>query len=140
MPSNPNYAEGWMYLGQAYATLGRIDDAINAYRNVVRLQPDNPTGAAALGGLLIATSGGTVPPEAKALFQKVVDSGAQQPMAYYFLGVASVQDGNLQKAYDTWSVLAKMTPPGAPWIGMLSSQLSDISKELGKPVPPLPKE
>lgn len=138
MALNPNYTEGWLFLARAYTQMGKIGQAMDAYRNVVNLDPTNTTAAAALGGLLIRTSGGDVPPEAMKLFQGIVDRGIFQPMAYYFLGLGDAQSGQFEKAYNVWMKLAEKTPDGAPWIKMLQGGLTDVAQKLGRPVPQLP--
>jgi len=138
MQLNPNDPEGWQLLARAYTRLGEADKAIAAYRNVVTLDPTNTTAKAALGGLLIATSAGTVPGEAMQLFQSIIDSGIKQPMAYYYLGLGHMQQGDYEQAYDVWKVLAENSPEGAPWNAMLRDSLSDIAGKIGKPVPEMP--
>ena len=139
MALNPNDPQGWQLLGQAYLKMGEMGMAIDAYRNVVTLDPTNTTAAAALGGLLIRTSGGNIPPEAMQLFQSIVDRGVFQPMAYYYLGLGNAQEGDYEKAYDVWTKLAENSPPGAPWIEMLRGDLARVAEKAGKPMPDLPE-
>src|SRR5690606_16333808 len=138
MQLNPNDPEGWQLLARAYTRLGEADKAIAAYRNVVTLDPTNTTAKAALGGLLIATSAGSVPGEAMQLFQSIIDAGIQQPMAYYYLGLGHMQQGDYEDAYEVWKVLAENSPEGAPWNAMLRDSLTDIAGRIGKPVPEMP--
>jgi len=138
MQQNPNDPEGWLLLARAYTRMGEVRMAMDAYRNVVTLDPTNTTAKAALGGLLIANSAGTVPPEAMQLFQDIIDSGIKQPMAYYYLGLGHMQQGDYENAYNVWKVLAENSPPGAPWNEMLRGDLQTISEKIGKPMPNLP--
>jgi cytochrome c-type biogenesis protein CcmH len=138
MQLNPNDPEGWQLLAGAYTRLGQAGKAMDAYRNVVTLDPTNTTAKAALGGLLIATSAGTVPPEAMQLFQSIIDSGIKQPMAYFYLGLGHMQQGDYEQAYDVWQVLAENSPEGAPWNAMLRESLSDVAGKIGKPMPQMP--
>jgi tetratricopeptide (TPR) repeat protein len=40
---NPNYIDGWRNVGAAYGTLGQFDKAIEAFQQVLRLDPVNVT-------------------------------------------------------------------------------------------------
>jgi tetratricopeptide (TPR) repeat protein len=40
---NPNYIDGWRNVGAAYGTLGKFDQALDAFRQVLRLDPVNVT-------------------------------------------------------------------------------------------------
>jgi outer membrane protein OmpA-like peptidoglycan-associated protein len=48
---DPNFADAHLKLGQLYEFSKRFDPAITAYRNAVRLQPDNPASGAAYQSL-----------------------------------------------------------------------------------------
>jgi len=40
---NPNYVDGWRNVGAAYGTLGQFDKAVDAFQQVLRLDPVNVT-------------------------------------------------------------------------------------------------
>lgn len=139
MEDRPNDPKGWLLLARAYTKLGRVDKAIEAYRRVLELQPENTRAAMAMGGLMVAASGGQVPPEAMKVFQKIADSGSAPPMVQFYLGMGYMQAGDSAAAYDAWAELAKSTPPGAPWIPMLRKNLTKLAAELDRPMPDLPE-
>jgi len=139
MEERPNDPKGWLLLARAYTKLGEVNKAIEAYRRVVKLDPDNIRAAMAMGGLMVASSGGRVPPEAMEIFQKIAETGSAPPMVQFYLGMGHMQNGDTVAAYDAWSDLAEATPPGAPWIPMLRKNLTKLAAELDRPVPDLPE-
>ena len=51
LEDEPDDLAGWLRLAHAYNVLGETDKAIDAYRQVQRLDPDNETAAEALNAL-----------------------------------------------------------------------------------------
>jgi cytochrome c-type biogenesis protein CcmH len=139
MADRPDDPKGWLLLARAYTKLGQVNKAIEAYRRVLELQPENTRAAMAMGGLMVASSDGQVPPEAMKIFQKIADGGSAPPMVQFYLGMGHMQTGDSAAAYDAWAELAKATPPGAPWIPMLRKNLTKLAAELDRPMPDLPE-
>ena len=73
--------------------LGRYDDAVRAWRNVITYSGDSSERRADLGEALMAAAGGVVTGEAKAEFERAVAMNADEIKASYFLGLAAEQDG-----------------------------------------------
>src|SRR5271165_2627546 len=69
MRAQPNDAEGWLMLGRSYLTLERLDEAIDAYDKVLKLEPNNLEAMLSLGEAISMRAGGEITPPAAALFE-----------------------------------------------------------------------
>ena len=105
LEKNPEDGRGWEVIAPVYVRLGRLEDAVKARRNALRINKDErrkPDLEAELGETLIAAANGVVTQEAKAAFDRAVAQDARHPKARFFLGVAAHQDGEGAKALAIW--------------------------------------
>jgi cytochrome c-type biogenesis protein CcmH len=124
LDKNPTDGRGWGVLAPVLVRLGRFDDAVRAYRNVITYSGDNSERRADLGEALMAAAGGVVTGEAKAEFERAVAMNADEAKANYFLGVAAEQDGRSAAAVSIWKAMLAKAPPDAPWRPLVQAALS----------------
>ncbi len=129
LASDPNDGKGWEVLAPVYLRLGRVDDAVAAWRKAIALNGDGPARESGLGEALVAAANGVVTDEAKQAFQKAVASDPSDAKAGYFLGLADEQDGNANAAAAKWRALLAQAPPDAPWAEFVRQALARISGE-----------
>ncbi|MCY4496263.1 MAG: c-type cytochrome biogenesis protein CcmI [Rhodospirillaceae bacterium] len=122
----------WLLLGQSYTAMRRFDDAVAAYRQADGLQPDDPNIMAALGESLVLAAGGTVTPEAQAVFRSAHALDNRLPGPRFYMGLARAQAGDPREAYDIWLALANDSKPDAPWRPELIARLEEVGAELEK--------
>ncbi len=79
--------------------------------------------------------GGVVTAEAKAGFERALALGPGHPKAGYFMGIAAEQDGKPEEARAMWTRLVESAPAGAPWIGLVQSEIARLG---GSPAAPAP--
>lgn len=113
---NPNDGKAWEVLAPVYMRLGRADDAVTAWRNVIRLNGSNASREADFGEAVVAAADGVVTPEAKSAFERALALDKQDVMARYYLGLAADQDGRRADADAIWGELLASAPPGASWV------------------------
>ncbi len=137
LEKNPADARGWTVLAPVLARLGRYEDAVRAYRNVLTYAGDSAERRADLGEVLAMVAGGVVTAEAKAEFERAVAQDADEPRANYFLGLAAEQDGRKADAAAIWRALLAKAPPDAPWRSLVQEALTRVG---GSAAPPLSSE
>ncbi len=120
---NPEDGRGWEVLAPVYMRLGRFDDAVRAWRNVLRLNGSNASREADLGEALVFAANGVVTVEAKAQFERALALDGQDVMARFYLATAADQDGRRAEAEAVWRDLLAKAPPGAPYVELLRSAL-----------------
>ena len=134
---NPNDGRGWAVVAPVYLRLGRIDDAINAYRNIIRLMGETPSRLSSLGEVLVISAQGVVTDEALGLFQRAADSEPNDVKSRFFLALALGQNGEPVKAVSAWEALLAKATDQAPWVPVAKANLEAQQGLLGiKPTPP----
>jgi cytochrome c-type biogenesis protein CcmH len=113
---NPNDGKAWEVLAPVYMRLGRADDAVTAWRNVIRLNGSSASREADFGEAVVAAADGVVTPEAKAAFERALTFDGQDVMARFYMGLAADQDGRRADADAIWRELLASAPPGASWV------------------------
>ncbi len=103
---NPNQVEGWRLLANAYAAVGRSQDAQDAFARALKLAPDDADLLTQTAeARAIAAPDRTFDAAAVAMLQRAL---AQQPMhqrARWFLGIAQRQAKQPAAAAATWEPL-----------------------------------
>jgi cytochrome c-type biogenesis protein CcmH len=116
---SPNDGRAWEVLAPVYMRLGRFDDAVNAWRNVISLNGSSASREADLGEALVFAANGVVTAEAKAQFDRALALDGQDVMARFYMGMAADQDGRRADADAIWRELLAKAPPGAPWVELV---------------------
>jgi cytochrome c-type biogenesis protein CcmH len=134
LAANPTDGRGWSILAPVLARLGRMDDAIRAFRNSITYNGESSDRRADLGEALVAAAGGVVTADAKAEFERAVALDAEGVKARYFLGLAAEQDGRAADAASIWRAMLEKAPADAPWRPFVQAALVRVG---GTPVPAL---
>ncbi|MEM7302551.1 MAG: c-type cytochrome biogenesis protein CcmI [Pseudomonadota bacterium] len=116
LEGRPDDLNGWTLLAPIYMKLGRSNDAVKAYRNIVRLSPPSPQLDATLAEAIVIAGNNQVTDEAKSLFQAVLEKQPGSPRARYYLALWETQSGDPKRAASQWSDLIAASPPNAPWL------------------------
>lgn len=138
--NNPDEIQGWKVLAPVYMRLGRIQDSIVAYRNIIRLEGNTPDTDASLGEALTVDAGGVVTEEAKQLFLKAVAGDPKSVKPNFFLALALGQDGKYSEAATAWKKILADSPQDAPWVGPAQQELARVSELAGKNTQPADKQ
>jgi cytochrome c-type biogenesis protein CcmH len=138
---SPDDLEAWQRLGQAYELAGRYEDSVRAYRQALALDERSARLHAALGEALVMANGGMVTPAAEQSFERALALDAADPRAGFYRGLALLQAGDRQGAYDAWVALIESSPGDAPWLPELHRRVAALAGDLGLdpadvPVPP----
>ncbi|CAL76545.1 Cytochrome c-type biogenesis protein cycH [Bradyrhizobium sp. ORS 278] len=137
LQKNPTDGRGWTVLAPVLARLGRTEDAIRAYRNMITYAGDGAAKRADLGEVIAAAAGGVVTAEAKAEFERGHALDADEPKSNYYLGLAAEQDGRKDDAANIWRAMLSKGPADAPWRPLVAAALARVG---GGEAPALPNE
>ena len=132
LEKNPTDGRGWSVIAPVFARLGRMDDAIRAFRNSITYNGESAARRADLGEALVAAANGVVTAEAKTEFERAVALNAEEVKANYFLGLAAEQDGRPADAASIWRTMLEKGPANAPWRQLVQQALVRVG---GSPVP-----
>lgn len=130
LKTNPEDPDGWRMLGWSYASQSRFDEAVAAYGEAIKRQPDNGDYYSARGEILVRASGGMVTPEASKDFEETLKHDKADPRARYFLGLKKEQAGDRKGALDDWIEIVKGAPAGETWAQQLRMRVETLASEL----------
>ena len=131
LQTEPDNLQGWMLLSNYHATSGRTTEALTAIKKAHDLAPDNPYVLLQYAEALIPTQNGIVSAQASDLFNKALAADPRNPRARYYLALAKAQANNVRGAIQDWVDLISISPPDAPWLTTVRSQIIAASKEFG---------
>jgi cytochrome c-type biogenesis protein CcmH len=134
LAKDPNDADGWRLLERSYAELGNKAKAAEAASRATALGGGAGQGAEAdseRGEDLVTAAKGTVTPEARQAFAAALKADPGDPRARFFMGLASAQDGKTDDALQGWLALERDSPPDAPWLQGLRTNIDRLAKEAG---------
>ncbi|MEC9342470.1 MAG: c-type cytochrome biogenesis protein CcmI [Pseudomonadota bacterium] len=129
---NPDDARGWRVVAPVYLRLGRVQDAVTAWRNAARLQPEDAGLKTSLGEAMTIASGGVVTEEARQVFLQALESRPGDAKARFYLAIALGQQGSDEEAAQAWRDLIADAPADAPWLEVARAQLQAVSGRLGE--------
>lgn len=129
--ASPEDFEGWLRLGNAYGMVERFEQAADAYRRAIALQPDVAPLHAALAEALALAAGGIVTERAHTEIERALEIDPKEPRARFYQGLELAQRGEQHQALDVWVRLAEDTPSDAPWLPALREQATALARDLG---------
>lgn len=128
---DPDNHEGWFLLGISYRNSGRFAEAEQSFRRAGELAPRNADYAAYLGEALLLNGRDRPPPEAAALFRRVLALEPGNPQALYYLATIKDIGGDHRGAVDDLVALIREAPAGAPWEAQVRDALTAIARQNG---------
>ena len=119
----------WSDLAFAYFQAQRFDEAADAYRRALAIDPGEAVLWSALGEtLVLASKRDPLPAEALQAFQKAVSLDSQDPRARYFLAAKKDIDKDHEGAIAAWLALLTDSPQGAPWEADLVRTIEQVGQ------------
>lgn len=129
LASNPEDARGWSVLAPVYARMGRNEEAMRAWGNVLRLAPETPEVKANLGEAIVAASEGVVTSQAQKLFVAELKENQASAKARFYLALGLAQEGRHEEAVKAWQELIRGGTDASPWMAAARSFLAESAKE-----------
>lgn len=131
----PDDGRGWEVLAPVYARMGRAQDALDAWRNTIRLLGPNPARLRGLVEASLAVTQGLVDPEARAALETLRAEDGADPIPRFWLAIAKQQNGQRAEAVAELEVLLESSPAEAPWRPAVQERLAEwAGQPAGKPV------
>ena len=102
---DPNHAEGWIELGQAYMLNNEFNNALQAYANAEGLLGSNPRILGLAATTLYYEAGQRLTPRAKQLIDAALKQDAQEPASLSLLASEAFLTTDYDKALHIWQQL-----------------------------------
>ncbi len=129
LKDHPDDGVGFEVVAPVYSRMGKLPQAINAYKQALRLLGETPERNANYAEALIVERNGEVSPEAERVLMAAVSAEPDQPKANYYLGAAAEQRGDTSKASEIWRALLLHGAPDAPWRQDVETRLAALNSQ-----------
>ncbi|MBN9020698.1 MAG: tetratricopeptide repeat protein, partial [Rhizobiales bacterium] len=123
---NPDDARGWQVVAPVYVRLGRYDQAVVAFGNIVRLVGSNVATEGDLGEAIVRANDGLVTADARAAFARAAEDDPRDVRARFYMALADGQAGKRDEAVAALNALIAEAPPGATWTAGIRQVLAEI--------------
>lgn len=130
LEANPKNPEGWFMLARVAASVNRYDDALEAFRKLNEIVPNNADIIADMADMMAAANGKVITPDVEKLLQKALSIDPGQWKALALLAINAWDKQQYAKAADYWERLLKVVPPDFPDIEQIRANI-DEAKRLG---------
>lgn len=112
LQTQPDDAAGWRMLARSYETVGRFDEAVQAYQRLLALQPPDADLLTDYAVTLGMSQGRTLVGAPEAVIQQALSLNPRHVQALALSGSASFEKRDYQGAIATWGQLLSLVPPG----------------------------
>lgn len=129
----PDDLQGHILLARNEATLGNFVASYQAQKDVIRLKGDKAEAAdyATLAEMMVRAAGGYVSPDAEDALKQTLARDPRYPSARYFTGLMFAQNDRPDKAFRLMDGLLRDSPPDAPWVPAIRSQIEELAWRAG---------
>jgi cytochrome c-type biogenesis protein CcmH len=110
LAKQPEDAAGWRMLARSYETLRRFDQAADAYRHLLALEPENPDVLVDYAVVLGMTLNSSLAGEPEALLAKALALNPNHLQALALSGSAALERGDVANAIKPWKKIMALVP------------------------------
>lgn len=107
-------AQGWLLLARSYRSIGRLQDAVSAYRKVAALTPDNADLLVEYANTLSVSRSRNLAGEPSQLIERALKIDPDNLNALALAGAAALQAGKRADAVRDWTHLKSLIPADSP--------------------------
>jgi cytochrome c-type biogenesis protein CcmH len=132
MASSPGQEGVWLSLADRFMRTGNNLAAATALRHAVEIEPENSAAWLSLANVLVLHANGRLTPAAAYAYREAAIADPRAPEPPFFLGLAYVQNGDIDKAIILWRALLQRAPMDAPWRMPLSRKLEELDGKAPK--------
>ncbi|TGD64067.1 c-type cytochrome biogenesis protein CcmI [Tabrizicola sp. WMC-M-20] len=129
----PDDQRGLELLARNEAAMGNLTAAKDAQAALITLRGAAATAEdhAAHAELMIMAAGGYVSPQAEQALVRALEADPRNGTARYYTGTMFAQIGRFDRTFILWQRLLAESPPGAPWVAPIRSQIEEIAARAG---------
>ena len=136
LKSQPDDAEGWAMLGRSYSVLERFPQALEAYKKVVALRPNEAQGYADMADAMGMVAGRKLDGEPEQMISRALALDPDNAKALGLAGTVAFDRGDAAGAARHWAHALAKVEPGSDMAGRLRGAVDEARKRAG--LPPLP--
>lgn len=129
LQSKPDDPEGWLRLARAYGVLGEKQKQREAYAKLAEIRPNDPGALQQAARAIVQTGmspGTPPPPEAVAIYKKLLALEPNHGEALWFTGLGAAYAGDKRAAAAAFEKLLAQMDPKSPEYGQVKAQLDKV--------------
>jgi cytochrome c-type biogenesis protein CcmH len=127
----PDDARGWELLARSMASLGRFDEAVEAYAHLNKITPNDPQVLADYADALGMTQGRVLRGKPRELAEQALAIDPKHPKALALAGTAAMDAADWGAAMGYWQRLAATVPPDSPDVAQLKQIMDEVRQRAG---------
>ena len=124
LKENPDEFEGWLLLARSNLSLGRYQEAANAFGRAAELQAGDAEIYALQGQALVGLHGGIITPAASLAFGRAFALQPEHPAPRLYEGYRLFQEGDVKAALAIWQKLVVEVPANTQWLERIRMEIS----------------
>ncbi len=128
----PDNAQNWYLLASTAIEQGSFEEAVRAYRQVLKIEPNAPTIKAELAQALFLRAGNTITPEVRKHANEVLAVAPNMPTALGLAGIDAYRSGEYQTAIDHWKKAVVQLDPDSDAAKALNGGIARSTVALSK--------
>ena len=128
MKANPDDMQGWLMLARSYKTMGRYEEAAEAYGKAEKVITDDPELLASYAETLAMANGKGLDGKPKQLIERALKLDPQHPHSLFLAGAAAMEAGDNRKGIAYWEALLPQVEPGSEIDQMLRSGIDKMKQ------------
>lgn len=129
LKTNPDDLQGWMLLGRSYQQTEQYDKAVEAYRQALKLSPDNLDIQALYAEVLGESLGGSFAGEPAQIAATILAKNPKHHNALWLAGAAAAQSGDAAQAIVYLETLRGEFPKGSADDRHIGKIINDLKGE-----------
>lgn len=131
LKSEPNDAKGWALLARAKASVGRFNEAMQAYEKAVALTPNDGDLWADYADSAAGMAQGNMAGKPIELINKAIALDGKNPKALLLRGTYEIQKNDLVAAEKSFSLAKSLVEPSSGFAQIADNALADIKGRSG---------
>jgi cytochrome c-type biogenesis protein CcmH len=120
--------QGWLMLARSYKTMGRYEEAAEAYGKAEKVINDDPELLASYAGTLAMAGGKGRKGKPSQLVERAMKIDPQHPHALFLAGAAAMDAGENKKGIAYWEALLPQVEPGSEIDQMLRGGIDKMKQ------------
>jgi cytochrome c-type biogenesis protein CcmH len=126
LKDNPDDMQGWLMLARSYKSLGRYDEAVQAYGKAEKIISDDPDQLASYAETVAMASGKGISGKALQLVEQALKADPNHAHSMFLAGAAAMEAGDNKKGLRYWEPLLEQVEPGSEIDQMLRSGIEKM--------------
>jgi cytochrome c-type biogenesis protein CcmH len=126
--ANPDDLKGWLMLARSYKTMGRYDEAVEAYAKAEKALADDPELLSSYAETIAMANGKGLKGKPSELIERALKIDPQYPHALFLAGAAAMEAGDNKKGVAYWEALLPQVEPGSEIDQMLRGGIDKMKQ------------